>query len=690
MNALTRRFSQLSIRTQIVTLTSAIAISALLLFGISWTIYSINTSKSQAAQQSQSIATVFAYQLAAALTFNDKKLAEEVLAALQSRRSIEAAFVFGQNDKLFAKFINSNHSITIPENSFTLTIENNKSHQHLVAKTPISINNDSLGTLHLVYNLDKVQHEIQNSVQLGAAVALAALSLAIILALIFQRLISAPILSLANTAKSISKNNNYNLKAIKEVGGEVGTLYDEFNNMLDHIRHQQTELQQAHDELETRVIERTQALQAEIEQRQHVQASLETLASELEERNALLDQSLIEAQAAAKAKSEFLATMSHEIRTPMNGVLGVANILAKTTLTPRQQQQIDMIINSGESLMVILNDILDFSKSESGKLTLDEHPFSLNDLLNSASQMFSEAITAKGVEFSLEIEPSVPPLCIGDLTRIRQILLNLIGNASKFTKRGSISITISSDSIDEDTNNITFSVADTGIGIPKENLSTVFDAFTQADSSTTREFGGSGLGLAICSKLVKLMNGTLHVESQSGLGSTFTFCIPLKTFTASKSSQANADNCPIPDIPSAQSHPNQLQQPAKILIVEDTQLNQTVANEVLSMAGYTTSIASNGQEAIDCFKRDDYDLILMDCLMPVMDGYESTRQIRALAHPKSQKIPIIALSAHVSKDNVAACEAAGMNDFIPKPFDENILLKKIAQWLNAGDTGSQD
>lgn len=682
MNTFKHRFNQLSIRTQIVILTSAIAISALLLFGISWSIYSINASKSQASQQSQSIATVFAYQLAAALTFNDKKLAEEVLTALQGRKSIEAAFVFGNDEKLFAQFINSKHNIASPESRLSIKIANSNAHQHLIVHAPIDIRNDALGTLYLVSNLDNVQNEIRNSIQLGLVVALAALLLAIILALIFQGLISTPILNLASTAKEISTNNNYDLKAIKQVGGEVGTLYDEFNNMLDHIQHQQTQLQQAHDELEARVIERTQALQAEIEQRQQAQASLETIAFELEERNALLDQSLVEAQAAAQAKSNFLATMSHEIRTPMNGVLGVANILAKTTLNPRQKQQIEMIISSGESLMVILNDILDFSKSESGKLVLEEHPFNLNDLLSSASQMFSETIKAKGIGFHLNIEPSVPSLCIGDLTRIRQVLLNLIGNASKFTKQGGITIDISSQPLDEEYNNITFAVSDTGIGIPKENLASVFDAFTQADSSTTREYGGSGLGLAICSKLAKLMKGTIHVESELGKGSTFYFSIPLKNFAASKLSNATYQTHTIENNPTNKLASNPLQKIARILVVEDTQMNQTVAKEVLAMAGYDTNIAQNGQEAIDYFMRGNYDLILMDCLMPVMDGYESTRRIRALAHPEAKTIPIIALSAHVSKDNVAACKAAGMNDFIPKPFDENNLLEKIAYWLN--------
>ena len=535
---------------------------------------------------------------------------------------------------------------------------------------PILQSDQTIGTIHIGIPRGLIDSKILGMATISITVLVLAWGMALLLIYaVLRRHVIQPITALVDKAAQISQHRDLTEQIEVNSNDEIGVLSASFNTMIESLR-------QYYDDLETKVRERTAELQDrnerlddEITERERLEASLRVAKEE--------------AKIASRTKSEFLARMSHEIRTPMNAILGMSELLIETPLNADQKDYIHTLQGSGELLLSIINDILDFSKIEAGQIQLEATPFNLVDLVQEAAQIMTPHAHEKGLGLACWVAPGVYPHRIGDTTRLRQILLNLLGNAVKFTARGAVAIEVAGVGELGASETLRFSVRDTGIGIAPEQHIAVFESFFQADAAITRKYGGSGLGLAICKRLVELMGGQIGLNSEPGRGSEFFFTVDF-VHAASPPDQVTVVLEPaslrsrLPPLPSA-----------RILLVEDSAANRKVIQKFLRDSPLTIIEAVDGREAVAKATAEPFDLILMDVEMPEMDGLEATRRIRAWERETgAQPVIIATLTAHAFDEHREQCRDAGCDAFLTKPVRKGELWRALGELLVARATDS--
>jgi TMAO reductase system sensor TorS len=440
-----------------------------------------------------------------------------------------------------------------------------------------------------------------------------------------------------------------------------------FNALAQHVASLEGKLAAARAESERELELRTQAFRAELTRLQSELASREVLEAQLREAKEA-------AECASHAKSRFLASMSHEIRTPMNGVLGMIELLLSTALDARQRHYAETVQRSGETLLDVINEILDFSKIEAGRLEIEAVEFDCRETIDDVVSLLSERASRKGLVLAHRTERDVPAAVVGDPSRVKQILTNLIGNAIKFTERGEVRVAMSVAERQGNTYLLRFEIRDTGIGIAPDALASIFDAFSQADGTMRRKYGGTGLGLTIAKQLAHVMGGQIGVESMPGRGSTFWFTVRVP---AAQRAQPGAGAQPAEAVPSSFR--------GRVLLAEDNPVNRELAVAMLEAVDLDVVVAVDGREADDQAAQGGIDIVLMDCQMPELDGFGATEAIRTAEARGTARVPIVALTANAMEGDRERCLACGMDDYLSKPFKPAQLYATLARWLPAGE-----
>jgi len=602
----------------------------------------------------ESTATLIGSNSTAAVLFKDRKVADELLAGLGGNESILAAYLLTGDNEVLASYV----SDKAPPGNLPPGMWHAADHRKVGAGTleslqenvgswsfhaidavlPIMVDGQRVGTVVLRASFRQLGNRMMRYLLICGLVLLGASFGAYLLSRRFAPVISGPIVDLARSMSMVSKNNDLAVRCEKRGDDEIGALIEGFNEMLGQIQDRDKKL---------------------LSHREELVRAKDT------------------AEAGSLAKSEFLARMSHEIRTPMNGVLGMAEILLQENLPSEQHRSVEIIRRSGEMLLDLINNILDFSRIEAGRMKLDDTPFDLGVLVEEVIELLSPRAQSKGIELVSEVSPEIPSAFRGDPGRLRQVLVNLVGNAVKFTERGEIVVRASLDSRDGASVTARFSVRDTGIGIPVEIQAKIFDAFTQADGSTTRKFGGTGLGLTISRQLLEMMGGKIRVESEPGKGSDFIFTVLLRTME-------EADLYPSIARPDLKG--------LKVLVVDDNRTNREILEKQLSAWGMKSSGTGGGGEALSLLRvgaseSAPYDLAILDYNMPDIDGLQLAGMIKS--DPSLSGVRLILLSSVGIRGDGRKARGIGISGYLTKPVRRDVLHESIKAVMGARDPAEE-